>query len=70
MVISVITVSNRGACGHVAAGTWCLSLRGVNRTIVVWADFYISMRGVAPTLSEMTKACALYASVPQETQRI
>ena len=43
---------------------------GVNRTIVVWADFYISMRGVAPTLSEMTKARALYASVPQETQRI
>jgi hypothetical protein len=42
----------------------------VNRTIMVWADFYIAMRSITPTLSDMTKACALYASIPQENQRI
>ena len=31
---------------------------------MAWADFYIAMRGVAPTLSDMTKARALYARVP------
>ena len=36
----------------------------VNSTIMAWADFYIAMRGVAPTLSDMTKARALYARVP------
>ena len=43
----------------------------VNSTIMAWADFYIAMRGVAPTLSDMTKARALYARVPHgKTQDI
>lgn len=33
----------------------------VNRALMVWADWYISMRGVSPTLSDMTKARSEYA---------
>ena len=30
--------------------------------LIAWADFYISMHGVSPTLSDMTKARAEYTS--------